>query len=102
MIRLLLLLALLLPLETLAVIENVPEPITDGLPEEVLSGLDSVVLSGEYIFEVASASLILDSEIYNRIEISEGDRRSIVRRNKKRRAVKDLESEELLVKTGFE
>lgn len=100
---LLLLFMLLLPFEILAAVENpVPESILDGLPEEVLSGLDTVILDGEYILEFFSTPLSADSELFNKIEISEGDRRSIVRRNKKRRAVRETEPEDLLLKIGFE
>lgn len=99
----LLLFALSLPFEILSAAENpAPESILDGLPEEVLSGLDSVVLDGEYILEVFLIPLSSDSAIYNKIEISEGDQRNIVRRNKKRRAIRDSEPEDLLLKTGFE
>lgn len=99
----LLLYMVLLPLELIAAIENsAPESILEGLPEEVLSGLDTVALTGEYILEIAGAPFIIEPEIFNKIEISEGDFKSVVRRNKKRRTVREFESEELLFKTGFE
>ena len=86
-----------------AAIENfAPDSILEDLPEEVISGLDSVASTGEYVLEIAGAPLVAQPEIYKIIEISESDRINFVRRNKKRRAVRDIESEELLTKTGFE
>lgn len=101
--HILLLFMVLLPLELIAAIENsTPDSILEGLSDEVLSGLDSVTFTGEYILEIAGAPSSTEPEIYPRIEISEGDLKSIARRSKKRRTLRNFESEELLIKTGFE
>lgn len=100
---LLLFIALLLPFEIDAAIEDaVPESILDSLQEEVLAGLDSVIIDGEYIFEGYLEEALTFSEIYKNIEISATDRKTIISRNKKYQVIQDSEPEEQLSKSGFE